>query len=249
VPNVKQDAFYAEVDELGDLTFGGGSGFNGGAWYYYPETGWWNQWFWDDPYDPERIKVVHIEFFAEPMNFTQPAYLMLAVNWSTPDWWLLDYGPDQPPEPNVPGFDEFLHIGRAVLFDQFITAPMPFVFDWTLDEYNPEWISIDIQGENFIITNGEIKHECRRPFAQSLDLAFVITTQGPTECNGDCNCDGQVDFGDINGFVDAILGGVYCDGSGANADISDDDPIHVGFEDINPFVALLTTHTLPIPCP
>lgn len=65
-------------------------------------------------------------------------------------------------------------------------------------------------------------------------------------CRGDCNCDGQIDFGDINPFVLALSEGVYCDGTGYNADL--DENGSVGFEDINPFVALLTSGPLPIPC-
>jgi hypothetical protein len=55
-------------------------------------------------------------------------------------------------------------------------------------------------------------------------------------CRGDCNCDGVVDFEDINSFVDALSGGTTCyfynvdvDGSGA-----------IDFEDINPFVDVLS---------
>ena len=70
---------------------------------------------------------------------------------------------------------------------------------------------------------------------------------GPAICPGDTNCDGQVDFADINPFVDALVGGVYCDGTGHNADVNGNGG--VGFEDINPFVELLTTNTLPINCP
>ena len=39
----------------------------------------------------------------------------------------------------------------------------------------------------------------------------------------------------------------YCDGTGDNADV--DGNGSVGFEDINPFVELLTTNTLPLDCP
>ncbi len=64
-------------------------------------------------------------------------------------------------------------------------------------------------------------------------------------CAGDTNCDGQVDFGDINSFVAALTEGAYCD-DGSNADV--DGNGGVGFEDINPFVTLLTGGGLPIPC-
>ncbi|MCX6833535.1 MAG: hypothetical protein NTW07_00115, partial [candidate division Zixibacteria bacterium] len=53
--------------------------------------------------------------------------------------------------------------------------------------YNPEWVSIDIQGINVMIVNGVISHECYRT---SLDLSFVINGPEPTGAccypNGTC---------------------------------------------------------------
>ncbi len=75
----------------------------------------------------------------------------------------------------------------------------------------------------------------------------TICTANTCVCRGDANCDGLIDFGDINPFVAALLSGTYCDGTGANADVNGNGS--VGFDDINPFVALLTTNPLPIVCP
>lgn len=69
----------------------------------------------------------------------------------------------------------------------------------------------------------------------------------PGVCPGDANCDGSIDFGDINAFVDALLSGMYCDELGINADVNQNG--WVGFDDINPFVELLTTQPIPIACP
>ncbi len=56
-------------------------------------------------------------------------------------------------------------------------------------------------------------------------------------CPGDMNCDGLIDFGDIDPFV-AILGGaVPCNAD--NADVNGDGVID--FADIDPFVALLAS--------
>jgi YVTN family beta-propeller protein len=89
----------------------------------------------------------------------------------------------------------------------------------------------------------------RRAFIPSPygDDGLTIIAVAPPVCRGDTNCDGQVDFGDINSFVDAIVYDIYCDETGENADI--DENGSVGFEDINPFVELVTTNPLPIPCP
>lgn len=74
----------------------------------------------------------------------------------------------------------------------------------------------------------------------------------PSICIGDLNCDGQVDFGDINPFVKRIsnpagYAAEYPTCAGANADINASGA--VGFDDINAFVGLLSTGSLPIVCP
>lgn len=87
-----------------------------------------------------------------------------------------------------------------------------------------------------------------------LDLCDVATgtshdTNGngiPDECEahpGDLNCDGVVDFGDINPFVIALTGydayrAAFPACRWLNADCNGDDAVN--FADINPFVALLS---------
>jgi hypothetical protein len=55
-------------------------------------------------------------------------------------------------------------------------------------------------------------------------------------CKGDMNCDGVVDFKDINPFVAILSGSTPC--NAGNADTNNDGVID--FKDINPFVALLS---------
>ncbi len=60
---------------------------------------------------------------------------------------------------------------------------------------------------------------------------------------GDLNCDGSVDFGDINPFVlrlsnPAAYQATFPDCPDANGDINGNGS--VGFDDINPFIALLS---------
>ena len=153
------DYFDATFDYAGGLVSGGGSGYNGGHWYQYP-SGWWNQWFYDHPYDPDRWKEIHIEFDAAPLDPSLDLYLEFAVNWSTPEWSALGYGDTLPPTPE---FDENLYIERDTLLEtDFFFEPYPehFVFDYIIPYYNPEWVSIDIRGWNFVITNGVIIHDC-----------------------------------------------------------------------------------------
>ena len=74
-------------------------------------------------------------------------------------------------------------------------------------------------------------------------------------CAGDMNCDGQIDFGDINPFVlylsnNSAWQAAYPGCNVVNGDINGDGTYGGGsFGDINPFVALLSSAPLPIACP
>jgi hypothetical protein len=50
----RDDGFTMEMNELGEVVASGGSGYNNGEWYYYPNTDWWNVWFFDHPVDTSR---------------------------------------------------------------------------------------------------------------------------------------------------------------------------------------------------
>lgn len=71
-------------------------------------------------------------------------------------------------------------------------------------------------------------------------------------CLGDLNCDGQVDFADINAFVKYLSNfegwrALYPDCSPRSGDINLDDE-YPSFADINPFVACISSG-VPKPCP
>ncbi len=154
---VRNDSFYITVG-AGNVLAGGGSGFNGGEWFVYPSM-WINQWFYDHPFDPMRGKIIHIEFDWVAYNPTCTTNITVALNWSTPEWSALGYGANQPP---LPGVDEAMMIQRATIMYQCGTFPVVqhFSQDFTIWPYNPEWVSVDVMGCNFIITNGMIIHDC-----------------------------------------------------------------------------------------
>ncbi len=72
---------------------------------------------------------------------------------------------------------------------------------------------------------------------------FWPIASGSPVCRGDCNCDGTVNFDDINPFVAALSGGTPC--SVDNCDVNGDGVI--SFSDINPFVAILSGGGGPCP--
>jgi hypothetical protein len=131
-------------------------------WYIYPESGWINEWFYNDPFDPSRGKIIHVEF--DIVIYERGVYsgVCVAINWSTPEWSALGYGDSTSPLPDLVGQDECVYIKRVVLAN---ICPVPgelthYVLDQIVYDYNPEWVSIDVMGENFEIINGVIEHEC-----------------------------------------------------------------------------------------
>ncbi len=163
------NSYWIEFDAMGIPVMAGGTdyyddgaSFNG--WYYYENTGWWNIWFYDHPFDPERYKDIFINFEWYPT--TEPYFIEVAINWAT-DAWIPGFPPPVPPL--LPD-EEDLYIYREYVP---IIGPGPVEYFAQVLEYNPEWVSIDVMGQNVVIPQGIITHQCLGD--QSLDLAFVIT--------------------------------------------------------------------------
>jgi hypothetical protein len=151
------------VDSLGNVVGGGGSG--GAQWYQYPNHNWWNIWFYDDPLkmDP-AYKIVDYSMTIAPLDPAAPSQFQFTLNWTTPAW---SPNPNSPPLPPLTPAEEELFIGRDT--NPVITFVYSFTnktFDLSQKgyilpiPYNPEWVSIDIRGVNFKITDGLIRHEC-----------------------------------------------------------------------------------------
>jgi len=157
----KHDEFYAVF--VGETLYeGGGTGWNGGEWIWYPQTGWWNQWFYDGRPDPERWKKIDFRIRIEPAlpDVGTDQRVALAINWSNLEF------PQTGPDGRPPMADQEWAIERRVIFDELVSLPIeirsevPFV----IEEYNPEWVSIDVMvdqaaGDELLI-DGEIWHEC-----------------------------------------------------------------------------------------
>ncbi|MBU0983461.1 MAG: hypothetical protein KKA42_06300, partial [candidate division Zixibacteria bacterium] len=204
--------FYITVDPTGTPIDGGGGGFFGTGWYFYPTYDWWNIWFYDHPFDVERYKTFHIEFDAFPFE-GGPSFLEVAINWST-DQWSLDQLPGDSAPP-LPGVNEDLYIGRYTV----LLTEQPdghYSFDWVFPDYNPEWVSVDLRGFNFIIPAGIITHACTARRGPSLDLSFVITGEPPTGacCDSVGNCT-------VLTLADCVASGGHYRGDGT---VCDPDP-------------------------
>ena len=153
----KEDEFVVAVGARNELLSGAGSGYNGGQWYFYG-SGWHSQWFDNGASDAGRKTVIALYLSVEPLDQTLPCRIIITYGWSTPQWSAL--GRDTPPLPGAA--PEGTYIQRHVAFQGYLPAgakAIPVADTYEIRQYNPQWLSVDVQGQNFVITDGRIKHE------------------------------------------------------------------------------------------
>ena len=139
------DTFWVTLEGDNELYAGGGSGWSAtggeGEWIEYDQTDWWNQWFYNDPPDPDRWKEISYDIVLETYSMGTGAELQVevALNWSTIDF--PQSGPDgAPPLTGEEQFIERWEIYQGSFFDSH-----SIVGDYVIPDYNPEWVSIDVR--------------------------------------------------------------------------------------------------------
>ena len=148
-------AFDITLDGMGQYAGGGGTGYNSGAWYFYSNTDWWNEWYYDGVLDVTRTKNVLLTVDIIPTDVDNE--VTVAVNYSSASY---PNGTGQPPVPPLSPEDEAAWIVRDVVFvGQDMVDPVTQTFLVPIMGFNPEWVSIDVMGRNVMI-DGTICHSC-----------------------------------------------------------------------------------------
>jgi hypothetical protein len=155
--NPKVDNFWVGLDITGTLDpiiSGGTMDDPGetGTWYLYdqgPGQPWWNIWFYNDPLDLEKIKKMRVGFWVEPWDPGVPGNLEYVFNWSNEFWISYQIPPMLSAFP-MPA-DELYIMRSPVNGPLQITAPTWVELYFTIDDFNPEWVSIDLWGDNIFI--------------------------------------------------------------------------------------------------
>jgi hypothetical protein len=154
-----RDQFDAVIDETGSVTDAPDGPES--LWFYYENTDWWNVWFYDHPFEWDWDKYIRVWVWVEPSG-PAPNWIQITANWSTPAWppGLMD-----PPLPPLTPAEEDEYIFRPPYEE--ITGPGYYVFEFRVSDffeppYNPEWVSVDVRGQNVIII-GWIEHICYDP--------------------------------------------------------------------------------------
>lgn len=160
----RMDHTFLEMSENGYPVHAHGTGYNEGTYYYYPNTEWWNVWLYDHPFTPLRRKIINGMLQIMPRNPQLPTTITIVYNWSTPTWpgYPVLQRPPLPSDVIDPIMEQMM-INRSEPIFFLPPGPllqpiiMPLSFEYPF--YNPEWLSLDVRGSNFILIC-DIVHTC-----------------------------------------------------------------------------------------
>jgi len=167
----RDDYAFLMMNEEGIAVEWEGTGYNNGEWYEYPNYGWWNVWLYDHPYDNARNKIISATFDIQPYNPELPVDVTIVYNWSTGNWTGWPEVPRPPLPEDVPTIEiEDEMIGRSEPLYQFqgtIGQREVITNEFVIEDFNPEWLSIDVMGSNFIL-NANINHVCFKEYSEPV---------------------------------------------------------------------------------
>jgi len=143
-----------------------------GEWYeYYDAPGpidWWNIWFYNEDFDDTRMKKIKMGFWIQSYDGINPGELYYVVNWSNDSY------------PN--GTGTFPTPAQEIWIDRSPTngpVPVSIGAEWIelsfiIEDYNPEWVSIDLWGENIQILESDIDPLALQPPSDSPLFDFWV---------------------------------------------------------------------------
>lgn len=155
-------AWYRIVfDSSGNYVRGDGHGYGNGTWYHYPQTGWWRQWYYNEPFSTTRQGYLEYQVYIKPAQPGLPSSAEIRFNWSTPQWsGLRTSRPPLPGDaPSAGAEAKYMQSKSLFSIDNAYIGTVEPIATWTISEYNPEWVSIDIRGRNVYIYRGAF-HAC-----------------------------------------------------------------------------------------
>ena len=159
-PNTFEGVWYRiALDEEGEFVLGDGDGYAGGTWYHYPEPngpGWWRQWYYNGPSDANRKGQLDYAVYIKAMDPSLQTSLEVRFNWATPEWSA--QGKQRPPLPcDVPEAEmqaRYMQDRLLHRVDHWFIGTVEPIKSHTVEEYNPEWVSIDVRGHNAYVYRG-----------------------------------------------------------------------------------------------
>jgi len=144
-----------------------GTGYNNGTWYYYPHSGEYIQWFYNDPFDPLRKSNIELWMFIASVQSDQFYHVNIKFGWTKPAWNL-----DHPNDPRPP-----IHLNSSAQQSLYLHTEVIKSMDksknwmlpeggsiephanYTVEDYNPQWLYVSAKGGNARVYRF-VNHEC-----------------------------------------------------------------------------------------
>jgi hypothetical protein len=123
-----------------------------GSWSAYVDDitflPWFNTWFYNGPLNLNNMKKVRMGFWVVKLNPAMPSFIDWVVNWSSDSW---------PAGSGYPTSVDEEYVERSPLNHLIVGPPIPgdpgtwVELYFEIPDYNPEWLSVDILGDNISI--------------------------------------------------------------------------------------------------
>ena len=176
-----QDTFTVDLGNFGGIIDGGGTGFDGGAWYYYPHSDRLIQWFFNGAINRDAKKIIEVDL---TLNVLEPklgssGYVEVFVHWTKLSWPEDQDGPPLPGGKNADQEMNQIHT-RSILDRTQIRQTLTTTASFEIPGYCPQWVAIEIRGENVSVV-GRIRHECtskQDPIPPTGDRDFGDAPEG-----------------------------------------------------------------------
>jgi hypothetical protein len=167
-----RDDYSIEFDLNDAVVQGSGTGYGGGAagpWYYYPHSGEYIQWFYNDPFDPARMSNIELWVFIESVQHDQFYYVDIKFGWTKPAWNLDHPNAAAPPSPSALSSSakqaQYLHTEVIKSMDKSKNwmleegGSIEPRANYTVNDYNPQWLFISVKGSNARV-HRFVTHDC-----------------------------------------------------------------------------------------
>jgi hypothetical protein len=174
-------------DGSGNYLYGDGHGYGGGTWYFYPQTEWWRQWYYNEPYSTYRQGYLEYQVYIKAVDSRLPSSAEIRFNWSTAQWsGLRESHPPLPGDvPTTATESAYMQSKHLFLVDNAFIGTIEPIASYTIREYNPEWVSIDVRGRNVCMYRGAF-HWCVANDSPTGACYNSDTGQCYTCFEGDC---------------------------------------------------------------
>lgn len=162
--DLNDEAFLPSGAQYKNTGYGAGAV---GPWYYYPHSGEYIQWFYNDPFDPARMSNIELWVYIESVQHEQFYYVDIKFGWTKPSW-NLDHPNDPRPPINLNSSaqqSQYLHTEVIKSMDKsknWILAEGGTIeprASFTVRDYNPQWLFVSVKGSNARI-HRFVTHDC-----------------------------------------------------------------------------------------